>query len=61
MGKHRSNETSTSHTSKNPDFRGRHDARTDDKTVEVRVDTDGTGRMTGFSAGREYGPDNYGR
>lgn len=61
MGKHRSNETSTSYKSADPTFKGRHDARNEETTERIRVDTDSSGRVTGWSVGREIGSDNYER
>jgi hypothetical protein len=59
MGKH-----SGAGTSENRSYEGKHRASDKDlsaDTVPVRVDTDDRGRMTGFSVGRETGPDNYSR
>jgi hypothetical protein len=58
MGKH-----SGSGTSENRSHEGKHRASEKDlnaDTVPVRVDTD-RGRVTGWSVGREVGPDNYDR
>lgn len=59
MGKH-----SGSGTSENRYHVGKHRAKDTDlnaKTVDIRVDTDSKGRVTGWAVGREIAPDNYER
>lgn len=51
-GKHSSGETSSG-----KDYNGKHRAKgTENKTVDIRVDTDENGRVTGWGVGRGAGP-----